>query len=36
VPTAVSGYTLDGDVTNYLLIVSFTAGGEVASIEMES
>ena len=34
--TAVFDYALDGDVTNYLLVVYFAAGGEVASVEMES
>jgi hypothetical protein len=34
--TAVFDYSLDGDVTNYLLVVAFDAGGEVTSVEMES
>jgi hypothetical protein len=34
--TAVFDYTLDQDATNYLLVVSFDAAGEVTSVEMES
>jgi hypothetical protein len=34
--TALFEYTLDQDATNYLLVVSFDAAGEVTSIEVES
>jgi hypothetical protein len=34
--TAVFDYTLDGDVTDYLVVVCFGADGEVASVDMES
>jgi hypothetical protein len=34
--TAIFDYTLDEDVTSYLLVVRFDAAGEVRSVEMES
>ncbi len=34
--TAVFDYTLEGDVTDYAVVVTFDARGEVACIDMES